>query len=119
MSYETNIQYDRTMTTDPTWTCPACGRRFARANARHVCEQHSLQDHLEQATPHALALYRELLELAAECGEFFEEATKTAISLKTPRGFMAVALKKTMLNCTIWLLEPLRHPQIMKSNKFI
>lgn len=94
------------------WTCPACGRRFAKPNTRHVCERHSVTDHLEQATPEALDLYRGLLALAAECGEFFEEATKTAISLKTPRIFMAIGLKKTKLNCTIWLPEPLRHPRI-------
>lgn len=94
------------------WTCPACGRRFAKPNTRHVCERHSVTDHLEQATPKALDLYRGLLALAAECGEFFEGATKTAISLKTPRIFMAIGLKKTKLNCTIWLPEPLRHPRI-------
>jgi hypothetical protein len=100
------------MTEEDIWTCPSCGRRFAKANSRHVCEHHSVQHHLDKATPHALALYRGLLDLAAECGEFFEEATKTAISLKTPRVFMAVSLKKTMLNCTIWLPDPLRHGRI-------
>ena len=100
------------MTVTTSWTCPACGRRFARPNTRHVCERHSVQEHLERATPHALALYRGLLEFASECGEFFEEATKTAISLKTPGIFMAVAFKKKALICTIWLPEPIRHPRI-------
>ncbi len=53
-----------------------------------------------------------LLALAGECGEFFEEATKTAISLKTPGVFMVIALKKKALNCTIWLPHPIRHPRI-------
>ena len=95
-----------------TWTCPACERRFAKPHTRHVCERHAVQDHLSQATPHALDLYRGLLALASECGEFFEEATKTAISLKTPRLFMAVALTKKALNCSIWLPEPIHHPRI-------
>ena len=94
------------------WTCPACGRRFARPNIQHVCERHSIQEHLDNATPHALTLYRGLLALAGECGEFFEEATKTAISLKTPGLFMAIAFKKKWLNCTIWLPEPIHHPRI-------
>jgi len=104
--------YDIGMTEVDIWTCPSCGRRFAKANSRHVCERHSVQDHLDKATPDALALYRGLLELAAECGEFFVEATKTAISLKTPRVFMAVSLKKAAINCSIWLPEPIRHPRI-------
>lgn len=97
---------------DEIWTCPACRRRFARPNTRHECEQHRVEDHLERATPHALALYTGLLSLAAECGEFFEEATKTAISLKTPRVFMAVALRKKWLNCTIWLPRPIQHRRV-------
>lgn len=95
-----------------TWTCPACGRRFARPNTQHVCERHTVRQHLDKATPHALALYRGLLELAGECGEFFEEATKTAVSLKTPGLFMAVSFKKKWLNCTIWLPEPIHNPRI-------
>jgi hypothetical protein len=71
-----------------------------------------VEEHLDRATPHALALYRGLLALAAECGEFFEEATKTAISLKTPGLFMAVSLKKKWINCSIWLPEPVQHPRI-------
>jgi hypothetical protein len=94
------------------WTCPDCGRRFSRPNTRHVCERHSMQEHLDGATSHTLALYRGLLDLAAECGEFFEEATKTAISLKTPGIFMAVAFTKVDLNCTIWLPGPIQHPRI-------
>ena len=104
--------YDVGMDQEGIWTCPACGRRFAKPNTQHVCERHSVSDHLAQATPKALQLYHALLTLAAECGEFFEEATKTAISLKTPRIFMAIGLKKTQLNCTIWLPEPIRHPRI-------
>lgn len=94
------------------WTCPACGRRFAKPNTPHVCARYNVESHLENATPHALALYRGLLALAAECGEFFEEATKTALMLKTPGIFMAVGLKKKGLNCTIWLPEPLHHRRV-------
>jgi hypothetical protein len=103
------------MTAEEIWTCPACGRRFARPNTQHVCKHYTVQQHLDKATPHALALYRGLLDLAAECGEFFEEATKTAISLKTPGIFMSIALKKKALNCSIWLPVPIRHPRIRHS----
>jgi len=97
---------------DSTWTCPACGRRFLKPNTRHVCERHSVAEHLDRATPHALALYRGLLDLASQCGEFFEEATKTAISLKTPGLFMSVAFLKKAINCSIWLPEPINHTRI-------
>lgn len=100
------------MQTQPTWTCPACGRRFAKPNTQHVCERHSVQQHLDKATPYALALYNGLLALAGECGEFFTEATKTAISLKTPGLYMAITFRKKWLNCTIWLPEPVRHPRV-------
>ncbi|HNB50930.1 MAG TPA: DUF5655 domain-containing protein [Anaerolineales bacterium] len=97
---------------DDLWTCPACGRRFAKPNAQHVCARYTVQEHLDKATPHALALYQGLLALAAQCGEFFEEATKTGIMLKTPGIFMSIGLKKKGLNCSIWLPEPIRHPRI-------
>jgi hypothetical protein len=95
-----------------TWVCPSCGRRFARENTRHVCERHSVADKLDAATPHALTLYEGLKALAAECGEFFEEATKTAIEFKTPRTFIAIGLNKKWLNCSIWLPAPLHHARI-------
>lgn len=100
------------MNAEVIWSWPTCGRRFARPNTKHVCGRYRVQQHLDAATPHARALYDGLLSLAAECGEFFEEATKTAVSLKTPGLFMSVAFKKTALNCSIWLPEPIRHPRI-------
>jgi hypothetical protein len=103
------------MTENDNWVCPNCGRRFARPNTQHTCSRHTVQGHLDQATPHALALFDGLRKLAAECGEFFEEATKSAISFKTPRLFIAVGLRKQSINCTIWLPEPIRHPRIRKN----
>lgn len=100
------------MTTPETWTCPACGRRFRRPNTQHVCARHRVQDHLGRATPHTLALYQGLLALAAECGEFFEEATRTSIAWKTPGLFLAVTLKKKAVNFSIWLPEPVHHPRV-------
>lgn len=100
------------MTAEDLWTCPACGRRFGKPNTQHVCGRYTVQQHLDEATPHALALYRGLLALAAQCGEFFEEATKTGIMLKTPGIFMSIGLKKKGLNCAIWLPEPIHHPRI-------
>lgn len=100
------------MPNEDLWPCPACGRRFARPNTQHVCARYTVQHHLDKATPEARTLYHGLLALAAECGEFFEEATKTGIMLKTPGIFMSIALKKKALNCSIWLPEPIRHPRI-------
>jgi hypothetical protein len=29
------------------WTCPTCGRRFARTNQRHVCGTWTVEDELD------------------------------------------------------------------------
>jgi hypothetical protein len=100
------------MTHFEAWACPSCGRRFARANTQHVCEHHSVKAKLEIASPEVRALYQGLHALAGECGEFFEEATKTAIEFKTPRTFLVLSLKKKFINCTIWLGHPLYHRRI-------
>ena len=96
------------------WTCPSCGRRFAKPNTQHVCGRYSVDERLEAASPEIQALYQGLYSLAEGCGEFFAEATKTAISFKNPGIFLAVALQKRGLGISFWLGRPLRHRRIRK-----
>jgi hypothetical protein len=100
------------MTFSDLWTCPACGRRFAKPNQQHVCGRYSVDEHLEAARPEVQALYHGLYALAEGCGEFFAEATKTAVSFKNPGIFAAVAFRKKGLRVSIWFGRPVRHHRI-------
>ncbi|KAA3643136.1 MAG: hypothetical protein DWQ07_21705 [Chloroflexi bacterium] len=102
------------MTSDTLWTCPDCGRQFARKGQSHACVIYTPEEHLEKATPAAQAMYAAFYALVEKCGEFFIEATKTSIAFKTPRLLAAIAFHKQGINITFWLPHPLADPRIHK-----
>jgi hypothetical protein len=41
-----------------SWTCPDCGRTFARTGQTHVCETWTVDDHLDGADERTVDLFR-------------------------------------------------------------
>ena len=74
------------------WTCPECGRSFARANQRDVCGTWTVEQHLEGKPPHALDLYRRFVELVEACGPFAYAPTRNQIGFQVRRIFAGVRL---------------------------
>jgi Domain of unknown function (DUF5655) len=78
-----------------SWTCPECGRRFARANQGHVCGTWTVEEHLEGADECALDLYRRFIAILEASGEFDFEPTRRQIGLRgAQRIFAGVRLTK-------------------------
>lgn len=76
------------------WTCPNCGRQFAKAGQGHVCGAWSVEQHLEGHDAATLALYEKFVQLVQACGPFAYAATKAQIGFQVKRIFAGVHLTK-------------------------
>lgn len=75
--------------TRETWTCPDCGREFARQNARHSCFSQAAES-LFAPYPHALPIYRAVRDLLLTFPGVRVEATKTQAAFRAQRRFAFV-----------------------------
>jgi len=76
------------------WQCPKCGRRFARAGQKHVCQRVTVEEHLDGRPRRVVALFRAFERLVAACGPFFHDPIKAQIGFQgTARIFAGVRLQ--------------------------
>lgn len=71
------------------WTCPDCGRQFAKVNQKHVCQIHTLDSHLAGKPAASLALYERFVAAVEACGLFEYSITKGSIGFRGPRRVFA------------------------------
>jgi hypothetical protein len=74
------------------WSCPDCGRKFARTGQKHVCDTTTVEDHLEGQPPELLALFDRFVKLVRACGRFEYNPTKRQIGFQAQRIFAGVKL---------------------------
>jgi hypothetical protein len=72
-----------------TWTCPDCGRRFARTGQRHVCGTWTVEEHLAVDEPRSRVLFDRFVELVGSCGPFEFAPTRRQIGLRGSRRIFA------------------------------
>lgn len=76
------------------WTCPECGRSFAKNNQRHICQRVTVEDHLEGRPPEVIELYEGLVELVRRCGPFYFAPVRSQIGFQLHRIFAGVRLSR-------------------------
>ncbi len=52
------------------WTCPKCGRRFARQGQSHICSTMTVNDHFADSSQEIRDLYEGFVRLVKACGPF-------------------------------------------------
>lgn len=68
------------------WTCPRCGRRFAKRNQQHACTTDWTEErHLKDRPPAVVQAYRRFLSLARKNGRIELAPTKSYIGVRGPR----------------------------------
>jgi Domain of unknown function (DUF5655) len=72
-----------------SWTCPECGRTFARTKQSHRCGTWTVDEHLEGADERALDLYRRFISILEASGDFDYAPTSRQIGLRGPRRIFA------------------------------
>jgi hypothetical protein len=96
-----------------SWTCPECGRSFARTKQTHVCGTWTVEEHLEGADERALDLFRRFVGIVEAEGEFEFAPTKRQIGVRgTRRIFAGVRLTERGLEGYLDL------PRVVESPRF-
>jgi hypothetical protein len=72
-----------------SWTCPECGRTFARTKQTHVCGRWTVDEHLEGAYERSLDLFRRFVGIVEAGGEYELAPTKRQIGLRGARRIFA------------------------------
>jgi hypothetical protein len=72
-----------------SWTCPQCGRTFARTAQTHVCGTWTVDEHLEGADERGRDLFRRFVETVESCGPFEFAPTRRQIGLRGRRRIFA------------------------------
>lgn len=80
------------------WTCPDCGRNFAKRGQKHVCEVWTVDHHLGDKPDHVIDLFHRLSEAIGRCGPFEYAPVRVQVGFRVQRIFAGVALKKTGLH---------------------
>jgi hypothetical protein len=75
-----------------SWTCPQCGRRFARTNQQHVCDTTTLEDHLRGKPGHVLDLFQRFAAHVQACGPFEYAPIRRQVGFRVNRIFAGVQL---------------------------
>ena len=102
------------------WSCPQCGRRFARVKQRHVCDTTTLEDHLEGKSPHVVDLFHRFAALVQACGPFEYAPIRRQVGFQVNRIFAGVRLMDEGLGGYLDLprrVEGLRFQQVAPYTK--
>jgi hypothetical protein len=74
------------------WTCPQCGRAFARTNQQHVCDTTTVDDHLTGKPQQVVDLFQRFAALVGACGPFEYAPMKRQVGFRVNRIFAGVQL---------------------------
>lgn len=74
------------------WSCPECGRKFAKQNQGHVHGSWSVEEHLAGKPSSSLAVYERFVGRLRALGPFEYAPTRKQIGFQTIRIFAGVHL---------------------------
>ncbi|MCI0337129.1 MAG: DUF5655 domain-containing protein [Acidobacteria bacterium] len=95
----------------PLWTCPKCGHQFVTRNMWHSCSNYPIEYHFIGRDPIVRRLFDEYVEFVERCGPVTVYAQKTRIIFQTRARFTGVVVRKTGLECHLWLKRRVESPR--------
>ena len=100
------------------WTCPRCGRSFAKRNQPHACGPLDLDRHLAGKDPEVVAIFRRLVTLAERNGPVTVLPEKTRIAFQVRMSFAAFTLRRASVDGHVVLARRLASPRFRKVESF-
>jgi hypothetical protein len=77
------------------WTCPTCGRSFQRTGQTHVCDTTTVEYHLRDKDPVAVALFHAFAQAVQDAGPYEYSPIKAQVGFRgQKRIFAGVRLTK-------------------------
>lgn len=95
------------------WTCPTCGRRFARAGQAHSCQQRPIDFHFSDKDPSVRDLFDLLVKRLEHTGPIRVDAVKTSIHLISRHHFGGISVRRDYLRVGFLSRRPLDSPRIV------
>ena len=83
--------------TPPLWTCPVCGRRFAKSKQAHSCRLHSLDQHFRGKDPKLRSIFESLCRALERTGPLRLDAVESTINLISRHHFGGIAVRRDYL----------------------
>jgi hypothetical protein len=80
-----------------SWSCPSCGRQFARASQAHSCKVRAIDDHFREKNPALRSLFDAIRRSLERSGPLRVDAVKSTINLIGDHHFGAVAVRREYL----------------------
>ena len=101
-------------TMNTTWTCPKCGRKFARINQRHRCGTGDRSAVLRGRPDFVVALYSSLEAFARTLGPVEFVTREHYVLLRSRRIFADLVLMKDALRVAVHLGRRVESPLFFK-----
>ena len=103
------------MTANESWTCPDCGRRFARRGQGHVCaEAVTLDAYFATALPHERHVFDAVHGFLSTLGPVHVEPVGVGIFLKKPGQVAQLRPATKWVDLTFSISRPVRHRLIVR-----
>jgi hypothetical protein len=97
------------------WTCPECGRLFARSRQGHECSPGlSLDDYFATGPPFERAVFDAVMAHARALGQVHADVVSVGIFLKNPQKFAELRPMTRWVAVSFPLIRTARHPRITR-----
>lgn len=99
----------------PGWTCPGCGRRFARAGQSHECEPAmSVDEYFSTGPAHERPIFEAVMRHVNSLGPVHVEPVSVGIFLKRAQTFAQLRPMQRWVALSFSLRRTVRHPLITR-----
>jgi hypothetical protein len=99
------------------WTCPRCGRLFARAGQGHDCEPGmSLDEYFATGPAHERPVFEAVLHHVETLGPVHADVVAAGIFLKNPRRFVELRPMTRWVAVSFKLPRHARHRTIVRTS---
>jgi len=101
------------------WTCPRCGRAFARRNQTHTCRPLvALDEHFAGKPPEIREIFDRVVALAARCGPLTVLPERSRIALHARMSFCALQPRRAWVDGHVVLARRLESPRFRRIETF-
>jgi Domain of unknown function (DUF5655) len=101
------------------WTCPECGRAFARPNQTHTCRPLvALESHFAGRPALVREIFDRVVELASRCGPVTVLPEGTRIALAARMSFCALMPRRAWVDGHVVLARRLESPRFRRIETF-
>ena len=99
------------------WTCPLCGRRFAKQNQAHSCSVQRIDDHFRGKHPKLRSLFDALRRALERSGPLRVDAVESTINLVSKHHFGGIAVRREYLRVGFILDHEIRDRRICRAER--